>query len=386
MNITVIGTSNFVIARDGFISSLERHGCSVNNLSLGRVSVLYHIKTIINNIKEIEDSDLLIVDHLLNPDFMAIDNYLDYVADLYEILSSVNTNIVVVNFPSYFPRHKAWKQYTEYTKQLSEEKNISFIDFNDIDFAFNFYRDFAHINLISSYMLSDVILNLSLPDKPIGGVIMSNYNILNFEGECFKNSIVDIQYQQVELNNKITVKTSAGKIVAVEYFVYNSTAFIIDGNAFHANDKGIFHEALYGSINVSNSISISSFTDKVNSYAPLMPARKKVVDKEYEPLKLVSLLIRTNDSPECTPSIVREKINFDLSYLTMCFKKFSKDINPLTLNDTTIEYIRDLAIANESINLELAFDLMRVARYYRPDGPKINHKISEYKQAIKSQG
>lgn len=92
----------------------EQH--EVINLSVGRTPVLMHIKTILDKKEEIEQGDILIIDHYIN-DMMSYaadygSDYQVYVEDLYKILSSLNINTINLLFP--ILRYKCHKNVIYY--------------------------------------------------------------------------------------------------------------------------------------------------------------------------------------------------------------------------------------------------------------------------------
>lgn len=54
------------------------------------------------------------------------------------------------------------------------------------------------------------------------------------------------------------------------------------------------------------------------------------------------------------------------------------------LNNNTINFLRDSAIQFENKNLSMAYELMSIAHYARPEGPFIQKKLESYKKKLRS--
>ncbi|MFB9932395.1 hypothetical protein ACFFLZ_00630 [Photobacterium aphoticum] len=64
------------------------------------------------------------------------------------------------------------------------------------------------------------------------------------------------------------------------------------------------------------------------------------------------------------------------------YKELDSTSNSLKSHSFVAGYFRDEAIKVEKDNLNLALDLMKIAKKYRPNGPVINNKISEYSSGV----
>ncbi len=63
----------------------------------------------------------------------------------------------------------------------------------------------------------------------------------------------------------------------------------------------------------------------------------------------------------------------------------SSDVKSLYFDSNTINALRDSSFLLENVNLELAYQLMKLAKEMRPNGPFINKKLKEYEKKLNNQ-
>lgn len=96
---------------------------------------------------------------------------------------------------------------------------------------------------------------------------------------------------------------------------------------------------------------------------------------------LKSCLNKTNkliENPYCDKEITSKPTT---DYLTFNIIKNHLDL----LDKIDVDRLRDLAMKLEDTDLEVSLELMELASLFRPKGPLITKKISEYKKTIKEQ-
>lgn len=226
MNIVIIGTSNSIYGRNGFIKSLK-HDHNVIEFLTGRVPIYYHLKTLLINKSTIEDCDLLIIDHYVNDvnfyyDRLG-DEYIEKCKIFYDHLSCLNINILNVLFPIFDLKERKSFSFYQKIKELSAEYDISLLDLNLCSFPSIAYKDKIHIHLSLSYIiglyLSKELIRLKLNNdliKPVNGAINSTpFRTItardlsqldkNNHINIFKNSLLSIEY--IDLKKTITIKS-----------------------------------------------------------------------------------------------------------------------------------------------------------------------------------
>lgn len=82
----------------------------------------------------------------------------------------------------------------------------------------------------------------------------------------------------------------------------------------------------------------------------------------------------------------------DMSSFGMHTKNVTSDLKEMMLlriedikNPIDIDFIRDIAIENEHVDIKLSFHLMKLAHEARPQGPFIKKKLAEYEKALSEQ-
>jgi hypothetical protein len=171
---------------EGYVKALKiKH--EVINFSLGRVPCVYHIKVMLEKRQEIEDCDLLIIEHYINDVNRYIrifgDSHFDYCRDLYEILSCLNVNVINVLYPILGMESHPNKQFYEEILKLSSYYKIDVIDLNLVYKEPEYFKDRLHLredlSLKFGFWLVDTLSTLSWK-KPTGGQLLeSPYGFLD---------------------------------------------------------------------------------------------------------------------------------------------------------------------------------------------------------------
>jgi len=346
-DIVCIGTSNCVIGRHGFIKSLSKKH-NVTNLSIGRSPFYMHITTILRNKTLIEKNDLLIIDHLSNPNFMNSFKYNDYLVKFYDLLASLNVNIIIISFPhlmkkSFFIEHRLKAQ------KLADDRNLTFIDFKAEYVRREFFSDAQHIHIFSSYIfgewLSEVVDSLNSLSKPTNGSF-SGFEIItpkNYSNK-FKTSIIDVEYYNLK-NKEIQFKVN-GYLLSIEYISNGINKFTLNDKCYHVDsfEKGLyqdsFNEKLYFDGILILKDSISQNTQPVIDRNGI--SRKEVNNS----LSLVSLLFEKEFKN--TPSTGRSLIRFNIDAL----KEKLDDYESIILKNKTLKDEEITSLAISAMNVE----------------------------------
>lgn len=392
----ILGTSNSVMGLSGFIEALSI-GCDVINRSAGRNTIFYHIHQIIEDRLLIESCDYLIIDHYVNDSFFYKDilgNKYEYYLELfYSLISSLNVRVVNIMFPiiGKFNKDVRW-----IVRDFCQRFSVSYIDMNELPFRGEHYRDSLHISKISSYMLGVFLLSEisgDRSDRPTGGKVeklpirlLAGPELFpDSEVAHFSNRTCSIRY--VKLKERTIIPLLGGeKIASIGYFREMGASvnhgFSFNGAEFAVNpqDYGFFHELVDESVSGCSQIEpvVGSRVDAV------ILAARGTISGQFGAPNLVSLLcVDTSSVLDVTPAS-RSAIEFDLARLVTAIDSVQKKCMP-PLSYASVDKIRDLALAWESKDLNIAAELMQLALHYRPTGPFIKNKAAEYSEQIKNQ-
>lgn len=379
MKLVTIGTSNTVIGRNGYLKALKLDH-EVVDFSVGRVPFYMHISAILRNINEINESDFLIIDHLSNPGFISLPDYNRHLVDFYDILASINTNVVVLCFP-HQSKEKSFIKHRELASCLAKERDISFIDFKSSYVNDYWFQDPQHIKLHPSYLfgewLSQELIN-STNEKPMGGRF-SGYHFVSLKHNKnhFENSILSRNYTDIDHSFEID---ASGVLLSLEYLTQGDSKheFNINGIDLHISDmsKGVYHDGFMKKIDVKNKIKITN--EIKNTTKPVQLTRKE--HSEITPLSLIGFLLYDDFSFKYSTG--RFLINFNVEKLKLKINNNFNYIDVDRISDEKINLLRDSAVALEKLDLNKAHALMREAYKARPTGPFIKKKLAEYEKLL----
>lgn len=388
----VLGTSNSIIGIRGYVEALKMSHYVLNK-SCGRNSLFYHVAHILQNREAIEACDFLLVDHYGNDANHyggvlgeSYDTYLEY---FYFLLSTLNVHVVNIMFPR---RRHVFKEVHEKVVKVANQYNITTVDLGQLEFRREHFIDDFHIDRFTSYMLGMFLsreIDRVSNDVPHGGVlnrfpmrVIAAKQLCSDEAlQTFSNSLVSVEYFSLESSFSTSLAASE-RVVSLGYFrAFNevkSQAFCVNSvmAGVVARDKGFFQEYV-GEIEPGRVELVPILGQNEN--VPVMAKRGQTSGK-FVPPCLVNLLT-IDDSAKCEGgSASRDLLKFDLSGLIVSIDSCkSKAISSEEIPDGAIDKIRDTAVSMESENLNIASGLMRIAALYRPTGPFIVKKNSEYK-------
>lgn len=386
MKIFVLGTSNSVIGEKGYIKSLRLEH-DVVNLSSGRVSCLSHISKIIKHRKEIEESDLLIVDHYIN-DVQVYkealgEDYFLMVKTFYKILSSLNVNVLNVLFPFRSGKDDA---YIKVIENLSLQSRLLFLNLNLYNFKYWHFNDQIHLNKEVSYILgielSKYLTLNKLGGKPSGGEILeSSFSLYTppkslYPEHEFKNSLVDVSYSVID--KQLVINSSeTTRLVSIGYLnITRETAITINESNYILNGIGYFHEAILDVHTGDIKITYSSCTkDKVT-----LLGKKDFKENNHNYPNVTELLFfNYNKKMKFTQS--NRKAQY-ISLPNLIEHCDSLVIDKIKLSTKTVDFIRDASINVQNDNLQVAYELMRIAGEARASGPVIKKYISKFGELL----
>ena len=223
MKILVIGTSNSVIGRNGYIRALKReHIVEVH--AIGRAPIYFHIGKILEFKNTLESYDLIIFDHMSNCSFLKNKYYLNDLNDFYKLISSINTTVVILSFPT-LSQSKVLMEYKKKSKSLCRKYNIPLLDLDLLHLELDNFKDINHINTYTSYIIGSVINNNV---RVLCGEISDNIPFYNkfYYVSCddfandisiFKNSLLAKRYKKISDYIEFTKANLEDEVVAIEY-------------------------------------------------------------------------------------------------------------------------------------------------------------------------
>lgn len=399
MKIVVIGTSNSVMGGNGFVKALKLDH-EVIQLSSGRVPFFYHIKMLENNKELIESSDLLLIDHYINDLNFYLDalgqSYNQFCEDFYTLLSSINTRILNVFFPIFDLNKRSTFDYYERVKNLSNLHSLSVLDLNETPFSEHHFKDNIHLTHDASYafgiVLGKELLLSSIGEKPKGGDCESMpFKIVNIESikndnqvKVFSNSLMSIKY--LDVKNKFIVNVSnSAKLLSFGYLrIKNNegnSGVMINDHKLGLRGVGYFHESI--DFNVFGSLEISPVFGEKLTLNNLM--ERGITEGDFSYCYLTEFFFYDKNSPFQIRSAERSLFTINLPKLLDVVDRMSvkNDLFKLPkLQNKTINILRQLAISQESENIEVAFDLMTLANLARPTGSVIKAKLIQYQNKL----
>ncbi|MBN0987000.1 hypothetical protein [Amphritea pacifica] len=402
MNIIIIGTSNSVMT-ESYVSALKIYH-NVSNLSCGRVPFFYHIKTIKQNIDLIEKSDLLIIDHYINDMNYYYprlgDSYLEECTDFYKLLSSLNTNILNILFPIRKKLNRHETDYYNFVKDISIKENIPMLDLNLFEFKSENFWDDIHLNKKTSFTVGVSLANnlrATTPKKVAGGsikndpyMIFDSHHIAesnNFKKHEFKNSLIDITFcrctDQIHINNE-----EQCKLLSIGYFLDPSRkeeqGISLQNKRFSFSGNLYLHEAIDSFPEFSGDIRITVLNGNYSNTPSFMG--REIVDGPFKDADIVELLAKAEIDLEVNPAN-RSYYDFELPDLNELLLKFEESLTEnksIAISSELVDILRDLAIGIERLNLDKAYELMKLVKHFRPDGVTINNKIKDYENKLKN--
>ena len=370
--IVVIGTSNSVMGKKGFIKSLSIEH-DVVNLSSGRVPFYCHIKTIELNKDLIEDSDLLIIDHYINDinfyNQSLGKKYIQECEYFYQILSTLNTNIINLLFPIKNTLKESSLDYYQKVKHLTKKYNLSIIDLNEYNFEPHHYDNPVHINHKVSYILglslSKIVAEFQ-EHKPYGGKLISNpFKVLdahsladyvpNSKDNTFKNSLLEVDYLEIE--NEFSIQNLSGMALkSIGYLTpkgINSKSGIVINNkySFSLISGGYFHESFDREIMIEDKLTLAPIKGFRSDLTSMMQRTK--ISGDFDFLFITDILLSTGQEIQYQAAKRNRK--------TMILKdlKSMLDSTLVSIDDTlrristvTTNALRDAAILLEDTNIQ----------------------------------
>lgn len=331
-----------------------------------------------------------IIDHYVNDSFFYKDklgdDYEYYLDIFYNLLSALNVQIVNVMFPIIGKINESVRWTV---RGFCERFSISFIDMNELPFRSEHFRDNLHIGRLSSYMLGVFLLSgIAGSDKvrPVGGkvntlpirVLTAAQMSPDLEVLQFSNRTCSIDY--VKLERQVNVPLLDGEQVAsIGYFrgleALGHHGFLFNDIeiAVNPHDYGFFHELVDET--ESSCFQIGPVVGDRVDVAIL--AGRGAVSGEFVAPNLVSLLCVDRSTVLNVKPAARTVIEFDLARLVTSIDSVQTKCMP-ALSYKAVDKIRDLALAWEDKDLNLAAELMDLAFHYRPTGPFIKKKAVEY--------
>ncbi len=402
MKIIVVGTSNSVIGGKGYIEALRLEH-EVVQLSSGRTPFYSCMKTILNHKSEIENSDLLIIDHYINDVYFygapLGDSYRKHLDLFYSYLSSLNVNILNLMFPIQdFEQIKAIDIYHQ-TKSLCDKYAISVLDLNEFDVPKEFYRDLIHLTHDVSYALG-LSLNkgfskFDFESVDFGSVSNFPFYSLNAsdlpknrnESGNFKNSLISVDY--LKLEHELTVHVpEEHELIALglltDKTVDGCSGFILNNEGMGVSGGGYFLETVEK--NVCGNFTISPLFGE-NEVRNMMG--RGVSKGLFSYCYIVDFfLLDTGKKMECI-SAKRKQYRIDISEFSILAKKFlsmgNKNSDFPKLAPKSINKLRDFALSLGAEDLQVSRDLMLLAHLARPTGSVIKKKLAEYEKALNEQ-
>ncbi len=387
MKIVIVGTSNSVMGNKGYIQAL-RLDHDVVQLSTGRTPFYTVMNTIMVNKDEVENSDLLIIDHYINDINFYGDRlgneYREHLELFYKYISSLNVNVLNLMFPIYDLENRSSLDIYHQTKSLCEQFNVSILDLNEVDIPFNYYQDKIHLKHDVSYALglsmNQGLSHLFLGDVSSGEIsdfpfyVLNAKDIASYDNEVgnFENSLVNVDY--LKLVNSITIhNTDNHRLVALGLLrdknVTGCSGFSLNGEYYALNGGGYFMETLDNIVKGDLTIS------PLNGHKEVRNMMGRGISKGEFTYCYISdfLFIDMNKSIEYTPS-KREVYNIDIKNFLQLAERIGGERQYFPkISNKYVDRLRDLL---------LAMDFMKLANLGRPSGGFIKKKLAEYKKYL----
>lgn len=402
MKILVVGTSNSVMGNKGYIEALRLEH-EVVQLSSGRTPFYSCMKTIVNNKDEIENSDLLVIDHYINDvnfygDILG-DSYREHLDIFYSYLSSLNVNILNLMFPIKNLKDKPSIDLYHQTKSLCEKYDISVLDLNEYDVPKEFYKDEVHLTHDTSYALG-LSLNKgfskcefervragSVSNFPFYSLLASDLPDSRNETGNFKNSLINVDY--LKLDNEITVHTpEKHQLVAIgllrDKTLDGCSGFVLNGEQSGVNGSGYFLETLEQSVYGEFTISPLFGKHEVRNMMG-----RGVSKGQFSYCYVVDFFLFDTEKSMTYIPAKRKQYQVDISEFIILANKLlsisNKNYDFPKLTPKSIDKLRDFALSFSDHDLIVARDFMLLAHLARPAGPMIKQRLAEYEKALNEQ-
>ena len=400
--IVIVGTSNSVMGEKGFVRSLSIEH-DVVNLSSGRVPFYCHIKTIELNKELIEGCDLLIIDHYINDlNFYTRkfgEQYNRECEYFYQLLSTINTNIINLLFPIKNLIDKSALNYYRRVKQLTKKYNISIVDLNEYDFKAYHYDNPVHISHKISYILGLSLSKLAdkfQGSKPCGGrLISSPFKVFNAKSlakfapdseiKTFSNSLLEIDYLKV--NRQFSIPNLTG--MALKSIGYLTPKGMDSQSGVIVNNKqefsllvgGYFHESFDREIVVEDELTFAPMRGCHQNIPSLMQRAK--ISGNFNFLFIADILLSTGTQIQYKPAQRIGKTVY-LPDLEPMLDSILVDTETILthLSSTSLNALRDAAILLENIDLDKSYELMLLVQKERPQSKFIKNKLALYRQKL----
>lgn len=400
--IVIVGTSNSVMGEKGFIRSLSIEH-DVINLSAGRVPFYCHIKTIELNKELIESCDLLIIDHYINDlNFYTRkfgEQYNRECEYFYQLLSTLNTNIINLLFPVKNLINKLASSYYRRVKQLTKKYNLSLVDLNEYDFKPYHYDNPVHISHKISYILGlslSKIADKFQGSKPRGGrLISSPFKVFDAKSlakfaphseiKTFSNSLLEVDYLKVHRQFSIPDLTGMA-LKSIGYLTpkgMNSQSGVIvnDKHRFSLLTGGYFHESFDREIIIKDELTFAPMQGSYDDVPSLMQRAK--ISGNFNFLFIADILLSTGTQIQYNPA-QRIGETIYLSDLEPMLDSILVDTETILthLSSTSLNALRDAAILLENIDLNKSYELMMLVQKERPQSKFIKNKLALYRQKL----
>lgn len=395
-HIHILGTSNSVLGNRGYVKALRLHH-TVTNRSCGRNSLTYHIGQILENKTDIENADVLIIDHYGNDAnfYRGVfgDDYAHFLDLFYKLLSTLNVHIINLMFPR--QEHK-YPDVRELVLAAAAKNNISTLDLSDLEFRPDHFADSVHINTQASYMLG-LFMSLSIKNilgqKPHGGnlsqypmrVIRGNKLDADLPVYSFSNSVSSFDYVALEKERPLPISPTEHAI-SVGYFREPDQklmqGFVIDGQP-HAVVS--IHGGFYQEI-------ISIHNGGRRTIGPILGShegikvfsRNGMVTGEFATPCLVNIISYDSAKQFSGFAATREVFQVSLDGLIEAIDFQVHGGSPAiaeasNINASTVNFLRDYSVGVSDENIDLSIDLMQIAHHLRPGGQVIASKLKQLK-------
>lgn len=403
----VIGTSNSVI-RNGWIEGLKTNkDLEVVNLSRGGSPVFMHIATVMLKRNELENADLIILDHAVNDIncYMPAlrDRYLSYIDDLMALVSTLNKPVINMIFPILTLKKKSYgAQIREYVGRLCKQYGYYLLDFNRYTLNQKYYMDDLHLRrevafflgMELTHLFSDIVKN-DIPNQSKVKLEQCPYEVLDIQGlkqlnnsnkvKEFKNSLGSFPHIQLRENMRLS-NYSGYSILGLAYFNEpgKTYAFQIGSNhetvaRYRACGEKYMVEALPEPILIDGNTTIGKVQGSVKEIPCLLNYDESVRTDTASWINLSFLLLRDNSdlliksegySRRSRPVPTLERVNKIINTLPFLFDGM--------LTTEEVDTIRDAALIAEKQNINLALKVMNIAYRFRPKGVMIKRKINAY--------
>ncbi len=394
MDIVIVGTSNSILGREGFIKALETNH-NVKRFAIGRTPLFYSLFTLMEFRSVIENCDLLILDHYINdvnfyePKFGR--EYISHLDNFYLYISSLNVNILNILFPIKNIKKRNNLYIYDRVVEHSNNYNMSLIDLNLLDIPDEDYLDDVHISKQLSYFLG-VMIDSELHKfkySVSGGECKSNpYSSLKVDSlsdvigdYCtLKNSILEVSY--VSLKGSFHIDLSESKsLFAISYVrpvdTISLSGISINGKMSAFSGYGYYLETL------SEPVKRRAEISTVKGYHELEALMgRETLSGEYEFCGLSELYFYDSCVKMICISSTRKKIIIDTDNILKHWKVISQRYSNKKIKDVSIDLIRDIAMSLEEIDIVAAYELMKIAYHNRKHGDLIKYKVSQYRNKV----